>query len=205
MNQRTHFFIKIWFLTLCSWNGDVGCVWEMGWRRGQTAILTPSCSSTIAALISHLGWVAQPWVTEGLAAPSLQADSHAVHPLSNWFELPRAPGHVHLLPLFFRLFTQVHLLIDGSVKGQYITLFSTALLFDFKNFDLIGVSSSLWIFHCCLFGICCLCYILTLRLSFCCSLPWFLHWHLLYFDLRPEQTCHYKVMHRKEVTHSNGQ
>ena len=39
------------------------------------------------------------------------------------------PGHlvillsnVHLLPLFFRLFTQVHLLIDGSVDGQYITL-----------------------------------------------------------------------------------
>ena len=29
--------------------------------------------------------------------------------------------YVHLLPLFFRLFTQVHLLIDGSVEGQYIT------------------------------------------------------------------------------------
>ena len=29
--------------------------------------------------------------------------------------------HVHLLLLFFRLFTQVHLLIDGSVEGQYIT------------------------------------------------------------------------------------
>ena len=28
---------------------------------------------------------------------------------------------VHLLPLFFLLFTQVHLLIDGSVEGQYIT------------------------------------------------------------------------------------
>ena len=27
----------------------------------------------------------------------------------------------------------------------------------------------------------------------------------MYFDLWPEQTCHYKVMHRKEVTHSNGQ
>ena len=29
--------------------------------------------------------------------------------------------NVHLLPLFFRLFTQVHLLIDGSVQGQSIT------------------------------------------------------------------------------------
>ena len=27
---------------------------------------------------------------------------------------------------------------------------------------------------------------------------------MLYFDLRPGQTCHSKVMHRKEVTHSNG-
>ena len=27
---------------------------------------------------------------------------------------------------------------------------------------------------------------------------------MLYIDLRPGQTCHSKVMHRKEVTHSNG-
>ena len=27
---------------------------------------------------------------------------------------------------------------------------------------------------------------------------------VLYFDLRPGQKCHSKVMHRKEVTHSNG-
>ena len=27
---------------------------------------------------------------------------------------------------------------------------------------------------------------------------------LLYIDLRPGQTCHSKVMHRKEVTHSDG-
>ena len=26
-----------------------------------------------------------------------------------------------MIPLFFRLFIQVHLLIDGSVEGQYIT------------------------------------------------------------------------------------
>ena len=30
--------------------------------------------------------------------------------------------NVHLLPLFFRLFTQVLLLIDGSVEGQYVTI-----------------------------------------------------------------------------------
>ena len=27
---------------------------------------------------------------------------------------------------------------------------------------------------------------------------------LLYIDLRPGQTCHSKVMHRKELTHSDG-
>ena len=27
---------------------------------------------------------------------------------------------------------------------------------------------------------------------------------MLYFDLRPGQKSHFKVMHRKEVTHSNG-
>ena len=27
---------------------------------------------------------------------------------------------------------------------------------------------------------------------------------MLHFDLRPGQTCHSKVMHRKEVTHSDG-
>ena len=27
---------------------------------------------------------------------------------------------------------------------------------------------------------------------------------MLYFDLRPVQKCHSKVMHRKEMTHSNG-
>ena len=27
---------------------------------------------------------------------------------------------------------------------------------------------------------------------------------VLYFDLRPCQKCHSKVMHRKEMTHSNG-
>ena len=51
-------------------------------------------------------------------------------PLASYLELTPTdsnclfPGYiivyVHLLPLFFRLFTQVHLLIDGLVKVQYI-------------------------------------------------------------------------------------
>ena len=45
------------------------------------------------------------------------------HPVTKWLgHLVILLSHVHLLPLFFRLFTREHLLIDGSVKGQYITL-----------------------------------------------------------------------------------
>ena len=47
------------------------------------------------------------------------------HPVSNWLEplghLVILFSNAHLLPLFFRLFSQVHFLIDGSVEGQYIT------------------------------------------------------------------------------------
>ena len=55
-NERTHFFIKNISLTLYSWKGDVGCEWEMSWRRGQTAILTQVLLATIAALLPRLGW-----------------------------------------------------------------------------------------------------------------------------------------------------
>ena len=44
---------------------DVGCVWEVSWRERQTATYWPQVLLTIAALLPHLGWVAQPWVTEG--------------------------------------------------------------------------------------------------------------------------------------------
>ena len=78
---------------------------------------------------SHLGWVAQPWVTEGLAGK-------LVHSLASSLQLTptnsNRPGyldillsHVHLLPLFIRLFTQVHLLIDSSVEGHYISTMSS--------------------------------------------------------------------------------
>ena len=54
----------------------------------------------------------------------LQAGSHAgiLSPTdSNRPHLVILLFNALLLPLFFRLFTQVHLLIDGSVEGQYIT------------------------------------------------------------------------------------
>ena len=58
--------------------------------------------STLSAAGSHFGI---------LSSTDSNRPGHLVILLSN----------IHLLPLFFRLFTQVHLLIDGSVEGQYIT------------------------------------------------------------------------------------
>ena len=55
INEWTHFLIKI-YLTLYSRKVDICCVWEMSWRQGQTAILTPVLLATIAALLPHLSW-----------------------------------------------------------------------------------------------------------------------------------------------------
>ena len=121
-NERTQFFKEYISLSLYSRKVDVSCVWEMSWRRGQTAILT-KVLLTIATLLPHPCWVAQPWVTE-CSSPLSGAVSHSVGILSATDS--NCPGDlvilfsdVHLLPLFFRLFTQVRLLIDGSVEVLY--------------------------------------------------------------------------------------
>ena len=92
----------------------------MSWRRGQTAILTQVLPRPLQHFFRVLAWVAKG------PNPSVSSWSSFWHPVSNWIE---PSGHliiivfnVPLLPLFFRLLTQVHLLIDGSVEGQYITL-----------------------------------------------------------------------------------
>ena len=57
MNKRTNTLLyKNIPLTLYSREGDVSCVWEVSWRRGQTAAYWPKVLLTIAALLSHLGW-----------------------------------------------------------------------------------------------------------------------------------------------------
>ena len=80
--------------------------------------------TTIAALLLHPGWAAQPWITEGPKPLSLQA----VLTLASCLQLTQTVCvlvillfNAHLLPLFSCLFTRVHLLIDGSVEGQSIT------------------------------------------------------------------------------------
>ena len=87
---------------------------------------------TIAALLSHLDWAAQPWVTEG-PKPSVCHWLSIRHLVSNWLQLKLLLTQAvcllviflfdaHLVPLFFCLFTQVHLLIDSSAEGQYVTI-----------------------------------------------------------------------------------
>ena len=64
-NERTDTLLnKIYVSHFILERVDVGCVWEVSWRRGQTATYWPKALLIIAALISRVGWVAQPWVTE---------------------------------------------------------------------------------------------------------------------------------------------
>ena len=65
MNERTHFFIKIYPSHFILERIDVGSAWEVSWRREQTAIYWPKVLLTIAAFLLRPSWAAQPWVTEG--------------------------------------------------------------------------------------------------------------------------------------------
>ena len=102
------------------------CVWEMSGDRDRLLNWPKFLSRTQQHFFCILAGVAQPWVIEGRKAFSLQAVSHAGIPVSTQLD---PPGHllilfpiVNRLSLFFHLFTQVHVLIDGSVGGQYITV-----------------------------------------------------------------------------------
>ena len=123
-NERTHFFIKI-SLSYFILERVMLCVRDELETRTDCNI-DPS-SPLDHSSISFSSWlgVAQPRATEGWFS--------RWHPVSNWLE---PSGHLvillsntHLLLLFFRLFTQVHLLIDGSVEGQYITILQPQLSF----------------------------------------------------------------------------
>ena len=99
---------------------DIGCVWEVNWRRGQTATYWPKVILTIAALLSHFGWAAQPWVTES-PKPSVCRWLSRWHLVPNWLKPSVSWLFFCLTSTCFRVFTQVHLLIDSSVEVQYVT------------------------------------------------------------------------------------
>ena len=95
--QRTHFFIKIYLSHFILERVDVGCVWEVSWRRGQTTTYWPKVLLTLAALLSHFDWAAQPWITEG-PSPLSVVGSHSAGILSStgtdWPKLSVAPGYI---------------------------------------------------------------------------------------------------------------
>ena len=123
-NERTHFFIKISLSHFIFERVDVSVCVRDELEMGTDCYIPPSPSSTIAEFLPHLGWVAQPWVTEG-RMPSV---CKLILTLASYLQLNKTVCalvillfKVHLLPLFFRLFSLVHFLIDGSVEGRYIT------------------------------------------------------------------------------------
>ena len=126
MNEQIHFLLKIClshfifervlFLVCERWVGD-----------GDRLLHTDTSSSDHSST-SFSSWLGL------LKRGSLRAQSRWLsfqHLVPNWLQLQLTQAvcvlviflfGAHLLPLFFRLFTQVHLLIDGSVEGQYVTL-----------------------------------------------------------------------------------
>ena len=125
MNERTHFFIKIYLSHFILERVDVGCVWEMSWRRGQTAILIPNSSDhTSNSSSSWLGCSTMGhWGTQGPQSASWFSRWHLV---PNWLQLAQTASGTWLYNCLtftcFRLFTLVHLLVDGSIEGQYVTM-----------------------------------------------------------------------------------
>ena len=96
----------------------------MSWRWWQTAILTQVLLRTVAALLPHLGWGCSTvghWGPKALCLPLALTSTSCLQLTRTVCASGYTFFNAHLLLLFFRLFTQVHLLIDGSVKGQYIT------------------------------------------------------------------------------------
>ena len=95
-NERTYFFIKIYLSHFILERVDVGCVWEVSWRRGQTATYLPQVILAIAALLSHLGWGCSTvghWGSKagshaGILSPT---DSNSNW---NWLKPSVAPGYI---------------------------------------------------------------------------------------------------------------
>ena len=169
MNERTHFFIKIYHSHFIQKGWCWLCV--RGELETGTDCYILTLSSSDHSSTSSSFWLG--YSTVGHWGPQtlcLQTDSHAgiLSPTDsncnwnwnsnlNWLNTSVAPGYIivsrppascgrtHLPPsliqsrpqvkvifrylrpdasisLFFRLFTKVHLLINGLVEGQYVTI-----------------------------------------------------------------------------------
>ena len=112
-------------LTLYSWKGWCFLCVRDELETGTDCYFDPSSSSPIAALLSHLGWGCSTmghWGPKALCLPLALTLASCPQLTQAICALIILLFNAYLLSLFFRLFTQVHLLIDGSVEGQYITI-----------------------------------------------------------------------------------
>ena len=112
------------------------CVREMNWRRGQTVILTQS-SSFDHSSTSSPSWLGCStmghWRPKALRLPLVLNSASCPQLTQAVCVLVMLLFNIHLLPLFFRLFTQVHLLIDGSIESQYVTMLYNWIIFINNN------------------------------------------------------------------------
>ena len=124
MDERTHFFIKtylshfilkrVMFLVCERWVGDGHRL--SFWPKFFLAHSSTSFSSWLG-LLNRGSLRAQSPLSAAGSHFGIFSPTDSNHP----GQLVILLSHAHLLLLFFRLFTQVYLLIDGSVEGQYIT------------------------------------------------------------------------------------
>ena len=124
MNEYTS-LQKYKSLALYFQKGDVLLCVRDEWRQWRTAILTQVLLLTIAVLLLYLGWGCPTVGHWGPQRPQFESWFSHWHSCLNW---PTAASTLSifflnaiLLLLSFSLFIQVHLLIDGSIEGQYIT------------------------------------------------------------------------------------
>ena len=123
MNERIHIFIKIYLSHFIF--ERVNFLLCERWVETRTdCYFDPSSSdhnstsfSSWLGLINRGSLRAQSPLSAAGSHFGILSPTHSNHP----GHLVILLSDIHLLPLFFRLFTQVHLLIEGSVEGQYIT------------------------------------------------------------------------------------
>ena len=93
---------------------------------GDRLLYWPSSTS----FASWLGcWIVGQWGPKALCLPLALNSVSCLQLIQAICALVILLFNSHLPPLLFRLFTQVHLLIDGSVEGQCVTLLFNNNLF----------------------------------------------------------------------------
>ena len=119
MNEQTHFFMRNIYHTLFS-KGLMLVVCER-WARDGDRLLYWLSSTSFSSWMgcSTVGH----WGSKALCLPLALNSASCLQLTQAVCPLVISLFNAHLLPLFFCLFTQVHLLIDGSVKGQFATVF----------------------------------------------------------------------------------